>query len=123
MEESRSSEREESTCFVLRASSTISDSGWLFFYEEPCPPSSEGWRRQHRIEMAGEGTYHVYCFPLAMVATIRSFHSWLGWEVSHQDKAGVTYFLPSIYGRGEGHPNPVISQLTAPALFFRVGPS
>lgn len=50
----------------------------------------DGWRRDlPRVLLSnGCGCHH------------RPFHSWLGWEVSHQDKAGVTYFLPSIGGGG-----------------------
>lgn len=50
----------------------------------------DGWRRDlPRVLLSnGCGCHHG------------PFHSWLGWEVSHQDKAVVTYFLPSIWGGG-----------------------
>lgn len=68
------------------------------FYEEPCPPSSQGWRRQHRTEKAGEGPTTCIAFHrLRLRKPVYPLLSWQGWEVSLQGSVDRTKpgYLPS----------------------------
>lgn len=66
------------------------------FYEEPCPPSSQGWRRQHTTEMAGEGPTTCIAFH-RLRKPVYPLLSWQGWEVSLQGSVDRTKpgYLPS----------------------------